>query len=178
MKTWKCGHPRTDENSIGMNIPQCLICHDERLVERKASLARRNDTIAALADGGCTAEVIATRFGLKPRTVTDMLSRRNSPPPNPLAADPLFSERALKIAAELAGANVKQLQSNWRSPKQLVHARWAYAAAMRKRGASTPTIGRRLNRDHSTIVYALTQAGYLAARSPEFAEMMAKVDAA
>lgn len=174
----RCGHPRTPENTRrgGIN-PRCLTCARAYYAGVRETTLERNTAIVTASQAGETIEILAARYSLKKHTVEDIL-RESGGGVRAILTDPTFSERAMKTAAELAGANVKQLQSDWRSPKVLVHARWAYAVAMRKRGVSTPSIGRRLNRDHSTIVYAIQQAGYLAARSPEFAEMMAKVDAA
>lgn len=39
--------------------------------------------------------------------------------------------------------------------RHIVRARWAAAWLMRRRGMSLPQIGRHLNRDHTTIFYAL-----------------------
>lgn len=96
-----------------------------------------------------------------------------------ITRDPFYPARALKVAANLAGANVPQLISDWRSPKQLVHARWAVMANLHKRGVSTPMIGKCVGgRDHSTVLYGIRRAEEFAQRDIAFAEMLSRVDAA
>lgn len=41
----------------------------------------------------------------------------------------------------------------------IVAARWMAIAALRARGWSLPRIGRELNRDHTTVLYALRRMG-------------------
>lgn len=173
----RCGHPKTDDNAIGLTVLQCRTCHDERIAAKKAATAARNDAIVTDFEAGENVGILASRHGLSRSRIWDIIRERRGKTAE-IYSDPLFPDRAIKVAAELAGANVAQLCSEWRAPRELVHARWAFMAALRRRGVVTPSIGRRLNRDHSTVVYGLKQAKLLAARSPEFAEMMAKVDAA
>lgn len=144
---------------------------------RLAALTARNEAIASSFDEGRTVDEIVTLFGVKRDRVRFIL-RAAGRGLAPITSDPTFATRALQVAAELAGANVTQIRSSWRAPPELVRARWAYMSAMRKRGVSFPQIGKRISRDHATVMYGCRQADYFAARSPEFAEMLAKVDAA
>jgi hypothetical protein len=67
--------------------------------------------------------------------------------PQPLAE--MLVERAA-----LAGYDLKQLRSEARS-KPFVNFRKSFASDARRLGYSLPAIGRALNRDHTTIIYAI-----------------------
>lgn len=176
---FKCGHPRSEENSHVAGITtSCLICRRAMWQRQSDDARERRNSIVADYRGGASIEWLAGRYRVSASHVRKVLNEEGASCRLPFHDDPLYPSRAIKLAAELAGANVKQLLSDWRSPKVLVHARWALAKAMRKRGASTVQIGRRLNRDHSTILYALRQAETHERINPEFAELFAKVDAA
>ena len=174
----RCGHARTPENTDSSNGPivQCRACYDARIAGVREETHQRNQLMRAAFRDGMTVETLAARYGFTRDTIKRIL--RDGDPDKKASRDPLFFGRALVVAAELAGANVKQLCSEWRAPKELVHARWAVMSEFRRRGLSTPAIGKRLNRDHSTVIYGLKQAGYLAERSPEFVQMLAAVEAA
>lgn len=170
MIAWpRCEHPPTAE--------QCRACRAAYYAAVRQATIDRNKVIVSEFEAGVPIDDLIAQYKLSRSRIRAIIHDARSHMAE-IFSDPMFPERAIKVAAELAGANVAQLCSEWRRPKVLIHARWAYMAAMRKRGVVTPAIGRRLNRDHSTVVYGLTQAEFLAARSPEFAEMMAKVDAA
>lgn len=91
--------------------------------------------------------------------------------------DPLFHQRAIRVAAREAGYSEEVLLGEWRW-QPLVHARWAVMIAMRRRGVSFPRIGAKLNREHTTVQHGV-QSGLRRERwDPEFAELVAKVEAA
>ena len=93
-------------------------------------------------------------------------------------ADPLFAQRAIRAAAEGMGILPGTVTGPSRKPF-IVHSRWAVMVALRRRGVSLPGIARRLRlRCHTTVVHGLTMAPYLAQRDPEFAALLAKVEAA
>jgi len=98
--------------------------------------------------------------------------------PKGTVSDPLYSQRAIAVAARLAGSKPEQLLSDWRRPKILVRARWAVMMGMAKRGAGQSAIGRRLCRDHATVQYGISRGNALAARDAAFARLVAEVDAA
>lgn len=109
---------------------------------------------------------------------TEILIRAREVSVRGIAADPLYSHRAIALAARLAGGTPAQLVSDWRRPKILVRARWAVMLGMAKRGAGQSLIGRRMKRDHATVKYGLDQGAALIARDAEFARLVAEVDAA
>jgi chromosomal replication initiator protein len=91
--------------------------------------------------------------------------------------DLLMPQRALELAAREANSTVSELVS----PERLRHlytVRYAYMAAMSRHGLSTPRIGRRLKRDHTTILHGLKRANELAERSPQFAALVERLAAA
>lgn len=136
----------------------------------------RNRGMVEAFNAGTGFKELATLHGLSPERVRRILNQAGCKVRGELF-DLEYQARALKVAAELAGANVAQIKLFWRN-RPLVRARWAYMAAMRKRGMSYPDIGKSLCRDHSTVVYGCEQAGHMAKRSPEFAQMLALVEAA
>lgn len=57
--------------------------------------------------------------------------------------------------------------------RRLARARWAAMVALRRRGFSTPQIGRQLgNRDHTTVIHGLREAAKLQNSDPTFAAMV------
>lgn len=52
----------------------------------------------------------------------------------------------------------------------LMPARFALCKALRERGLSYPHIGRIMNRDHSTVIYAAGRAEYMMERDPHYAD--------
>ena len=88
-----------------------------------------------------------------------------------------YSQRAMKVAADCAGASIPQLMFDWRN-RPLVYARWAVMHCLRKRGATIGMIAWRLGRDRATVRYGLAQVEFQSARNPILAEMLFRVDAA
>lgn len=176
---YRCGHPRSQENNIKHGaVVQCRACHDERIAERVQRRQERDREILSMFLEGKSVTFIGARFSISRERVQRILNDQGINTVRPFADDPNFPERSLKLAAHLAGANVKQLVSEWRAPKILVHARWAVMMAWRERDASTTQIGRRLNRDHSTVCYGLRQAKYFAERYPAFRHLLDQVRSA
>ena len=95
----------------------------------------------------------------------------------PISSDPLFFGRAIAVAAGQAGVSREQIMSV-RKTTPIVHARYATMLALRRRGMSLPSIGRRLGRDHTTVLYALRRAEHMAATCEVFADLFQKVDRA
>lgn len=93
------------------------------------------------------------------------------------APDPLYASRALAKAAGLSGANTEQLLLGWKQ-QELVRGRWAVMICLQRRGASKGQIGRRINRDPATVWHGLKMARALLAQDPDFAALVAEVDAA
>lgn len=69
---------------------------------------------------------------------------------------PLIIERA----AEVSGYPVAVLRGPARD-RSICMVRWAVMATLRARGLSLPTIGRLLNRDHTTVISGLNRAEWL-----------------
>lgn len=69
----------------------------------------------------------------------------------------LLSEKIIQGVIDVTGASRVELMSR-RGDRPTCEARFVVAYLMRKHGRwSTPAIGRKLQRDHSSIVYALQQ---------------------
>lgn len=181
-----CGHPRTPKNTRIMFGHQatCRTCDDTgRLARAEAAKARtrqRNAEIVQAYDEDEPIAEISLRHSISAKRTMQILIAAGRAPTIGGAGgeDPLYASRAIKVAAKLAGANVPQLLSRWRAPKELVHARWCVMTALRERGLSLPRIGHWLKRDHSTVIYGLGQAAIFQKRSPEFVRMLDEVRAA
>lgn len=172
-----CGHERTPENSRphGKGFT-CRECAEALKAMRHQLRAERDDKVRAYVMSGKSIEEAARHFGISQAIVRKATGTLDMIRRTALIRDPLFAQRALKIAAMEAGARVDQLKQDWRD-KPLVHARWAYMTAMHRKGASLGRIGRILGRDHTTVHYGIKQAERLMAK-PEFAALVAKVEAA
>lgn len=97
----------------------------------------------------------------------DPIFQDNGPPD----IDPSLSafERAIAVAAWRLGVDVEVVRSSSRL-KPVVRARWAVMLRLRSDGLSTTQIGLRFGLDHSTVIYALREAGRLTQHDPVFAE--------
>lgn len=96
---------------------------------------------------------------------------------SPFAQDPLYAQRAIATAAELVGCSPEQLIEQGPRKRPQVRGRWAVMLVLTNRGASQTAIGRRLRRDHSSVGNGLRNARHLLTIDPEFAAIVAKVDA-
>ncbi len=74
------------------------------------------------------------------------------PPSTGLNRRELFS-----LVLSLTGVHEREILSPFRE-KPVVYARWSIMLTLRRRGWSTPQIGKFLGRDHSTIVDGLRRA--------------------
>ena len=72
-------------------------------------------------------------------------------------------ERIERLAKDL-GYTMDEIRGRSRLP-DIVHARWAIMVDLHRVGFSSVNIGRMLNRDHSTVLHALTRCGVR--RSPQ-----------
>lgn len=175
--TWRCGHRRTPDNTLGHGTAQyCATCAEKRRDLLALPKHERYAVVAGLRKSGMSIAALAERFGYSQKTIRDFISAADPQPRTVVAPD--FCDRVIATAAELAGARVHQLLSDWRAPKQLVHGRWAAMMTLHDAGLSTTAIGRRMNRDHTTIIYGLRRGAYWRDRSPEFRDMLEKVRAA
>lgn len=98
--------------------------------------------------------------------------------PSQIAKDPLYWQRAIAVAKEAVGVTDEKFLGDVRKPKKLVYARWAVMLCLRKRGCSWKQVAKRVKRDHTTVIYGVDQAQYMAAHNPEVAALVALVDAA
>lgn len=94
-----------------------------------------------------------------------------------IASDPLFPQRAMIAAAKASGLSIDQLKSTSRNRKNVL-ARYAVMLAMHKRGVPSPAIGRRFNRDHTTVLHGLRKSQDYIRHWPDFARLCEMVDAA
>lgn len=105
--------------------------------------------------------------------------RGPDPQPNtPATADPFYPVRALKAAAQAAGASPDQLLRHWKRPPEVVTSRFALMHSLSRRGMGVTAIGRKMKRDHSTVRYGLARAEYLLGRDPAFVELCTKLASA
>lgn len=58
----------------------------------------------------------------------------------------------------------------------IIEARYAAAWALRRAGYASTLVGRLLNRDHSTILYAARRAMELAKQHPDYCEKLRKIE--
>ena len=172
-----CGHERTPENSRQHgNGFACVQCAQAAQAMRDQLRAERDDQVRAYVMSGKSIDDAARHFGISRKMAIKATGSLDMIRRSALIRDPLYAQRALKIAAMEAGARVDQLKQDWRD-KPLVYARWAYMTAMHRKGASLGRIGRILGRDHTTVHYGIKQAARLMDK-PEFAALVAKVEAA
>lgn len=141
---------------------------------RRSTIARA-ESFAAMKRDGMTIAEIAQQSGYSPGYVTRLISEVTPPP---TSQDPLYWQRALKVAMQAVQAEPEAFLGRAKKSRQMIHARWAVMAGMRKRGASLHQVGKRLNRDHTSVVYALRQVEYLAKRDESVARLIELVDAA
>lgn len=175
INAFPCGHPRSPENTSAGVARYCKTCRVAQIAARLAPLHARNREIVRRYEAGESPRALAEDVGISMHQVRKVLRkaghyrhRRNDE----------NSAAILQAAAEAAGANVEQLTSWWRAPKQLVHARWAAMTVLHQRGHSAKQIGRLLNRDHSTVIYGLRQAQSADRYVPGWSQMIAAVQAA
>lgn len=175
---FSCGHEWSMQNQVrNGNSYRCRQCAEEQKARREKIKNERDDKIRAYVRSGKTIKEASKEFGVSYNIAVKACGGLGTLRRSELIKDPLFSSRALKVAAEAVGANPEQLRKNWRE-KPLVRARWAFMIAMRKRGASTKRIGNVLHRDHTTVIYALRKALPLVAQDPYFSDLVRRVDAA
>ena len=72
-------------------------------------------------------------------------------------------QQAVKSIERATGVSCAEIQGPSRKA-HIVAARWQVIALLRARGWSLPKIGKELNRDHTTILYALRQIAAVEAR--------------
>lgn len=181
-RVWKCGHPRTPENTAPGVCKCCNICLREagREAQRRkqAATRQRNRDIVKLYEAGTAIPTLARHYNLGVPSINAIL-RQGGHYSRAVFDGKDYPERAIRVAAQLAGANVEQLCSRWKAPYELLWARFAVMAALRKRNYSYPKIGAYLGgRDHSTAVHGVRRAGELMMQSPEFEAMFRRVDLA
>lgn len=91
---------------------------------------------------------------------------------------PLRVAHIVHHAAKLTGYSYSAIIGSSRQAP-IVRIRWAIMLAMRKRGLSTPQIGRMLGkRDHSTVMHGLERAEALLTSDDDFAALVSMVTAA
>lgn len=85
------------------------------------------------------------------------------------------AEYLIHLVADFYGMEVDEITGAGRNQEQ-VRARFACAHLMRDTGMSLPSIGDELNRDHSSIIYALNNAGTLPGFSEDMMRLRSMVD--
>lgn len=167
-------------------LKRCAVC-DKRLDNRNitglcsahitARTDARNERIAKEYKAGDDIDVLAARYGVHKYQIRVILRRLDSLPSRAVTCDPLYPSRALKVAAEAVAGRADELKLPVQK-RPYVHARWAVMAAMNRHGITASSIGRRLNRDHTTVLYGLRQAEMLASQNLEFAALIERIVAA
>lgn len=80
----------------------------------------------------------------------------------------------VSLAAEMAAVDRNAILGRSRHGR-LVRIRQACMTVARESGHSYPAIGRRMNRDHSTIVHGVDKAGIIAERNADYAAFLARL---
>lgn len=178
MSTLPCGHTANYKNIIYRNGGKhCRTCRLAALDAEKSQRAANRILVHGLRDQGYGNKEVAWKTGLSINVVAKLTEDYVSPLRRKLMADPTFATRAIKVAAQEAGASVDQLKMDWRH-KEMVRARHAFTLALHERGFSSARIGQILSRDHTTILNNLKTAKRLVGNDPHFTEVFARVNAA
>lgn len=173
----RCGHSRAPENINRSGcLDRCQICMTAYYNRRRAETQVKHDQVRDLIAAGVDPDTVARRFRYT-RTNVLKIYRENRLPVPAIASDPLYWQRAVGVAARIAGVEAADIFSTSRK-RHIVYARWAVMTGMVKRGVSRARVGKRLGRDHATVIHGLREIAYLADRRPDIAELLAKVDAA
>ena len=181
LKPYPCGHANTPDNTVrsGSHSEGCRACmcnrSRENAARRRVGIAVRNAEMIRREESGESRASLAAAFEMSVQNVSRILCENIKPKVFEFG----FPSRVLKAAADVAGASVPQLISDWKRPRAVVEARYAAMSVLRGRGMSLSHIGRILGgRDHSTVRVGLERAAHLTASSPQFAEVLERVRAA
>jgi hypothetical protein len=83
---------------------------------------------------------------------------------------PDAGERVVAIAVDALGCSSGDILGRCRL-RQTVRPRWAAMIALRRAGMSYSVIGRRMRRNHTSVIHAVARGEAMAARDAEFAAL-------
>jgi chromosomal replication initiation ATPase DnaA len=90
---------------------------------------------------------------------------------------PDAGQRVLAIAVDALGRPRAEILGRCRMPGVL-RPRWAAMVALRRAGMSYSVIGRRMRRNHTSVIHAVARGEAMAARDAEFAALVDRMVAA
>lgn len=121
-------------------------------------------------NAGVGIKELAYRYNYSTSYVRKILSEMDVHIGRSIATDPLFPQRAMLAVSKATKISIDDLKSKSRC-RILVLARYAIMWAMHKRGVPSPAIGRRFDRDHSTVLHGIKKAPIYYQYIPEFARL-------
>lgn len=158
-RTFRCGHPQTDANTvIGMNgNDRCASCEKRKIAAEKKKQEQREAIERARA-----AQEAAEREAKRVK-IEQALNRLVKKVP---AERPRIGTALLAQVAEFFELTPADLIGK-RKFDILVDARTVFVLIQRERGLSYPKIGKYLERDHSTVVNLFNKASHRAEKNPQ-----------
>lgn len=173
-----CGHSGNYKNiDYRHGVKICRTCRELANAQKKAEREAIKALIQRMRDQGHMPLAIARLTGISINVVRKACEDYISASERSRLSDPLFPSRAIKVAAREAGANIDQFRLNWKH-REMVLARQAFILAMHKRGFPSPSIGKWLARDHSTVLNGLKRARERASNDSAFLAVFERVNAA
>ena len=166
---FKCGHPR--EDNTGRNAsgrPICAACERARKRRQYAAQKAREEAEAA--------RLAERRAALLARETARAAAKTAALTLRILCDKPSVNEIA-NVTATLFDVSVEDMKGR-QQRKPLMRPRFAIYLVARQAGHSYPLIGKRLGRDHSSIIYGCKIARQLIDHDPDFAAMVRKINAA
>lgn len=84
---------------------------------------------------------------------------------------PGLMSRVIEVAAQMTGVRVAEIVGP-RRDRETAHLRFAVMLALHRRGVSLSAMGRRFDRDHTSVMHAVARAREIAAGNPAYAEFV------
>jgi hypothetical protein len=196
MSAFRCGHPRTPENTKphGRGV-RCRTCRRE--LELRAYHARKPapaDPVsfsevfrcghpkpddARKRKAGCSTCKNAKQKAKRAELRAERLAQKeaNRPERSTERQHRLWAgaNDILLRTAQATGSSLEFLLSDKRWP-EIVHPRQAAMLVMRRTGLSFPKIGLLLGRDHSTVIHGCEAALRRASRNARYRSLIAKIE--
>lgn len=167
-RSFRCGHPETDENTIMCEngYDRCKTCEDKRREEARAKSEQQAALMRAKAVKAATSQQARDESALLIAAMVEKIAKSQPGNKPRLSGDTIADVAAyFKVSPDdLTGPN----RSSY-----LVDARRVVALIMRERGLSYPQIARFLRRDHSTICDLVRTFPERAAANPEILKALA-----
>lgn len=89
----------------------------------------------------------------------------------------LTVKNIIRLVSEHTGISVQDIMGTSRH-RPIAHARFAAYYVARRQGLSYPQIGKRMGRDHGTVIHGYQRAHDIAKRDFTYADMLAKIERA